>query len=115
MIAFIKKIGRGVVRYWRAHKNFRRAVGILLIVYGVIALVAPILPGGFLIFVGLEILGFKILLWERFKGWAGRVFSYKKVLIILRLLVRLPIVIMRVLVNTVYLMGIYLCRSRIYT
>lgn len=68
MIFFLKKFGKTIADFWRTHINFRRAVAIFAILYGIIALVTPVLPGSWLIFVGLEIFGLKILFWQRFKN-----------------------------------------------
>ena len=44
-------------------------VGVICIVWGIIALVTPLTPGAWLIFVGLEIFGYRILFWEKTKLW----------------------------------------------
>lgn len=41
--------------------NFRKIFGALLIVLGLFALLTPLTPGGWLIFVGAEILGIEML------------------------------------------------------
>ena len=54
--------------------TLKRALGILCIVVGLVALVLPIVPGALLLFVGMELLGLSFLLprpvrsrWENFK------------------------------------------------
>ena len=69
MISFIKKVWQRIARYWREHKNFRRIVGVFAIIYGLIALITPIMPGAWFIFVGLELLGVRILFWQKLKSW----------------------------------------------
>ncbi len=46
----------------------RKAVGVILIVVGFIALVTPFTPGSWLIFVGLEFLGVRLALWDKIKS-----------------------------------------------
>jgi len=55
---------------------WRKALGVLFIVYGVFALVTPFTPGSWLIFVGAEILGIEFLyahnlkiLFDRNRSW----------------------------------------------
>jgi uncharacterized protein YqgC (DUF456 family) len=42
---------------------------IVLIVYGIVALVTPLIPGSWLIFIGLEIFGIRLLWGERIIAW----------------------------------------------
>jgi hypothetical protein len=46
----------------------RRAVGVVLLALGLVGLLMPILPGWFLIFAGLALLGVKLPFLERMKG-----------------------------------------------
>jgi uncharacterized membrane protein YbaN (DUF454 family) len=41
--------------------RIKKTVGWVFVVFGFIALIAPILPGAPLVFIGLELLGFKFL------------------------------------------------------
>ena len=65
MILFIKK-------FWQDHKTFRKTVGVFLILAGFISLLTPATPGSWLILVGLEIFGYKILFWDKTKEWFKR-------------------------------------------
>ena len=47
----------------------RKVVGVILIIIGTLSIVTPFTPVGFLLVVGLELLGFRYLLWERLKKW----------------------------------------------
>ena len=47
----------------------KKIIGVLLIIVGFLALITPFIPGSWLIFVGLELLGVRILFWERIKIW----------------------------------------------
>ncbi|MFH1866902.1 MAG: PGPGW domain-containing protein [Patescibacteria group bacterium] len=44
-----------------------KIVGALLIIVGIAALVTPLSPGSWLIFIGLGLLGVRLVFWERFK------------------------------------------------
>lgn len=43
-------------------------LGVLLIIIGLAALVTPFTPGSWLVFVGLELLGFRMLFWNKIKA-----------------------------------------------
>ncbi len=45
----------------------KKTVGVILILVGLAALVTPFTPGSWLIFVGLEFLGLRFLLWDKIK------------------------------------------------
>ena len=47
----------------------KKAIGIILIVVGLLASVTPFTPGSWLIFVGLEFIGIRILFWDKIKLW----------------------------------------------
>jgi len=48
----------------------RQVIGVILIVLGFLALVTPATPGSWLILVGLEFLGLRLLLSDRLLAWA---------------------------------------------
>lgn len=50
-------------------KNLKRALGIFLIVFGVAGMILPILPGVWLIPVGLQLLGWRLVI-DRKKPWS---------------------------------------------
>ncbi|MBP9757689.1 MAG: hypothetical protein KBD06_03760 [Candidatus Pacebacteria bacterium] len=51
----------------------KRVGGVILILVGFIALVTPLTPGAWLMFVGLELIGVRLVAWdkikERFNAW----------------------------------------------
>jgi len=53
-------------------KNFKKVLGVLLIIIGILALVTPFTPGSWLIFIGLELLGIRFLVWDKFKSYFRR-------------------------------------------
>jgi len=46
----------------------KKTTGILLVIIGLLALVTPFTPGSWLIFVGLELLGLRMLFWDKIKA-----------------------------------------------
>jgi hypothetical protein len=57
---------------WPAAKRVARiAIGVVLIVLGLAALVTPFTPGSWLALVGLEFLGLRVLLRDRLCAWAA--------------------------------------------
>ena len=51
-------------------KILRYTIGIILILLGFLALVTPLTPGSWLILIGLELLGLRILLRDKLLAWA---------------------------------------------
>jgi Ca2+-transporting ATPase len=51
------------------HPVVKKIIAVLLIWIGLIALLTPLTPGAWLIFVGLELLGFRITMWDNIKAW----------------------------------------------
>ncbi len=52
----------------QAKKNLKRALGIFLVVFGILGLLLPILPGWWVIPIGLELLGWRLII-DRKKPW----------------------------------------------
>ncbi len=49
--------------------KIKKTVGVVLIISGLIALFTPFTPGSWLIFIGLEFIGIRILFWDKIKSW----------------------------------------------
>lgn len=49
-------------------RQLRRALGIFLVIFGVLGLILPILPGWWVIPIGLELLGWRLII-DRKKPW----------------------------------------------
>jgi len=47
----------------------KKIIGVLLIVIGLLVLVTPFTPGSWLIFVGMELFGFRMLFLDKIKSW----------------------------------------------
>jgi uncharacterized protein YqgC (DUF456 family) len=59
--------------YFKSKPKILKVVGVTLIIIGFFALITPLTPGSWLIFVGLELLGFEILTSEKLlKFWKKR-------------------------------------------
>lgn len=54
---------------WRENPKLRKVAGIALVVIGVLSIITPFTPVGFLLVLGLEILGVRALLWDKIKNW----------------------------------------------
>lgn len=46
----------------------KKTIGVILVLIGLTALLTPFTPGSWLIFVGLEFLGLRFLLWDKLKA-----------------------------------------------
>jgi len=51
------------------YPKIRKALGIFLVIVGIISILTPFTPLGILFFVGLEFLGMREALLERLKNW----------------------------------------------
>ncbi len=58
--------------YSHSRPRLRKTVGWGLVIFGFVMLVTPLTPGGSLFFVGLEILGLRIIGIERIKNFLFR-------------------------------------------
>jgi uncharacterized protein YqgC (DUF456 family) len=56
-------------------KNLRRALGIFLVIFGIVGLILPILPGVWVIPIGIELLGWRLII-DRKKPWR-KIISFK--------------------------------------
>ncbi len=50
-------------------KNIQRAIGIFLIIFGICGIILPILPGWWVGLIGLELLGWRLVI-DRKKPWS---------------------------------------------
>ncbi len=48
---------------------WKKIAGVLLIIIGVLALITPFTPGAWLAFIGFELIGVRLLAWDRVKNW----------------------------------------------
>lgn len=49
--------------------KIKKTIGVLLIILGLTALVTPFTPGSWAIFIGLELLGVRLLFWSKIVAW----------------------------------------------
>jgi len=47
--------------------RLKKIVGVILILVGLFALVTPLTPGSWLVFIGMELLGLRFLMWDKVK------------------------------------------------
>ncbi|OHA95410.1 MAG: hypothetical protein A3C62_02425 [Candidatus Zambryskibacteria bacterium RIFCSPHIGHO2_02_FULL_39_16] len=59
---FFKKI-------WTENKKVRKFIGVTLVIVGILSVITPFTPVGFLLVFGLEILGIRILFWNNLINW----------------------------------------------
>jgi hypothetical protein len=48
--------------------SLKKIIGVALIVYGFLALITPFTPGSWLIIVGFEFLGIRLVVWDNIKA-----------------------------------------------
>lgn len=53
--------------YTITRPRLKKAIGWFLVIFGFLALITPLTPGGVLFFVGLEILGLRIVFFDKIK------------------------------------------------
>jgi len=56
-------------KIWAENPKIRKIIGVILVVIGLVSIITPLTPVGFLLLVGLEILGVRVLLWDKLKKW----------------------------------------------
>lgn len=56
-------------KIWAENKKLRKAVGVGMVVIGIISIITPFTPVGFLLVVGLELLGVRALFWGKIKHY----------------------------------------------
>lgn len=64
-----KKILQLMTRLHMLDPRLKFFLGLLFVLLGLLALVTPLTPGSWLVFVGLELLGVRILTWRWFAKW----------------------------------------------
>ncbi|MDO8565195.1 MAG: hypothetical protein Q7R67_01025 [bacterium] len=58
-----------IQKFLEKHPKFRKTVGVLLVIIGILSIITPFTPVGFLLVVGLELLGIRYLVWDKVKSW----------------------------------------------
>ena len=56
-----------IKKIWTESPKVRKTTGVVLVIIGLISIITPFTPVGFLLIVGLEILGVRALFWDKFK------------------------------------------------
>ena len=63
------KLLKSIKEYIRNRPRIKKVIGVILILVGLAAFVTPFTPGSWLVFIGLELLGLRILLSDKLKFW----------------------------------------------
>lgn len=58
----------GIQHYFK-NATLKKILGLILVLIGIIGIVTPLLPGLALIWIGLELLGWRIIFSERIRRW----------------------------------------------
>ena len=58
-----------IKKIWTDNPKVRKIIGVIMVVVGLLSIVTPFTPVGFLLVLGLEILGIRILFWDKLKNW----------------------------------------------
>ena len=61
-----------IKEYIHNRQKIKKAVGVILILIGLAALLTPLTPGSWLSIIGLELLGVRILFFDKFNFWKKR-------------------------------------------
>jgi hypothetical protein len=56
-------------KIWTENPKFRKIAGVTLIVIGLLSVITPLTPLGFLLILGMEILGIRLLVWNKLETW----------------------------------------------
>ena len=63
------KIKESLKKDWAENPKIRKVTGVILVVIGLLSIITPLTPVGFLLVLGLEILGVRVLFWDKLKKW----------------------------------------------
>jgi len=58
-----------IKEYIHNRPKIKKAVGVILILVGLTAFFTPLTPGSWLAIIGIELLGVRILFFDKFKFW----------------------------------------------
>lgn len=54
-------------KYTLARPRVKKSLGVFFVVIGVVGIVAPVIPGAPILFIGLELLGFQLIFLDRIR------------------------------------------------
>ena len=61
-----------IKKIWTENQKVRKVAGVAMVILGLISIITPFTPVGFLLVVGLEILGLRVLVGDKLKSWFGK-------------------------------------------
>ncbi len=62
-----------IKEYIHNRPRIKKAVGVILILIGLAAFFTPFTPGSWLVIIGIELLGVRILFFDKFKFWKKKI------------------------------------------
>lgn len=63
------KLPKIIKEYIHSRPKIKKTIGIILILVGLAVLITPFTPGSWLAIIGLELLGVRILFFDKLKFW----------------------------------------------
>jgi len=55
-------------QYTLMRPRVKKTIGVLLVLIGIVGMIAPIIPGAPMLFIGLELLGFQLIFLDKILG-----------------------------------------------
>mgnify|MGYP001573738839 CR=1 FL=1 len=60
---------KNLKEYIHNRPKIKKTIGVILVIIGLVALITPLTPGSWLALIGLELLGLRILFYDKLKFW----------------------------------------------
>ena len=64
----MQKLKDRIKKISEKNTKLKKVIGVILIIYGLLALITPFTPGSWLIFIGLEFLGIRLVMWDKIRA-----------------------------------------------
>jgi hypothetical protein len=58
-----------IKKFFDDNPKLKKVTGVVFVVLGLISALTPFTPVGFLLVLGLELLGLRLLVWDKIKKW----------------------------------------------
>ena len=58
-----------IKEYTHSKPKTKKLIGVIVIVFGLIAMITPVVPGAWVVIIGLELFGVKLLYLDKIKAW----------------------------------------------
>ncbi|MDZ4205758.1 MAG: hypothetical protein U1C12_00870 [Patescibacteria group bacterium] len=63
------KIKESLKKIWTENPKIKKTIGVIFVIIGFLSIITPFTPLGFLFLIGLEVLGIRMLVWDKLKNW----------------------------------------------